>query len=132
MTSGEHVTEEQKALAATLAELHYWELKQMPLLHTMTGRSLYFRILQEALKAQIDNVGDQNPMEVFNNNHFTDRAMRVRMQSMCKEGLLEMVPAPNDGRIKHVLPTEKFFALGNAHAMQLRKLLEQRFIIVNK
>ena len=126
------MTEEHNALADSLAELHYWELKHMPLMHTITGRGLYFKVLQETLQGHADSVGGQNPMETFNSNHFTDRAMRTRMQAMCKEGLLEMVPSPYDGRAKHVMPTQKFFDLSNTHATQLRKLLERHFILVNK
>ena len=37
------------AIVASLAELHEWELGHSPLLNTLTGRHLYFRIAQRAV-----------------------------------------------------------------------------------
>lgn len=118
------------ALADSLAELHEWELTHMPMMQTMTGRNLYFMIIQLALDANGD--GDKALKEVFSSNHFTARAMRTRMQSMRNEGLLDLVPAPDDGRIKHLMPTAKFYESVSAHTEQLRRLLERSFIVLNK
>ncbi|MEK0433816.1 MAG: hypothetical protein RL700_2023, partial [Pseudomonadota bacterium] len=37
------------SLVISLAELHQWELENHPLLATLTGRHLYYRLAQESV-----------------------------------------------------------------------------------
>ena len=39
-------------LVVSLAELHQWELQNHPLLDTLTGRHLYYRLAQESVNKE--------------------------------------------------------------------------------
>lgn len=130
MKTTEHESEDFRALMKSLVELHEWELAHMPMMQTMTGRSLYYRMVQAVLNPQQD--GEKALKEMFSSNHFTARAMRTRMQSMRQEGWLELQSGHEDARMKHLTPTANFTDLALAHAQQLRKLLGRFFIVINK
>lgn len=130
MKTSESQSEDFRSLMQSLVELHEWELANMPMMQTMTGRSLYYRMVQGSLNPHED--GEKALKEIFSSNHYTARAMRTRMQTMRQEGWLELQSGQGDARMKHLLPTPQFNDMALAHAQQLRKLLARFFIVINK
>ena len=65
-------------LVISLAELHQWELENHPLLETLTGRHLYYRLAQESVKNE--HVLTRALKDVFGGMHFTEKALRTIVQ----------------------------------------------------
>ncbi len=117
-------------LVVSLAELHQWELENHPLLDTLTGRHLYYRLAQESVNN--DYVLTRALKDVFGGMHFTEKALRTRMRQMEREGLIQAVTRLDDARSKQVMPTEKFNHLMTLHAEQIRKIFDKHFLLVEK
>jgi len=49
VTTKELNTPQLTAIVSNLADLHEWEISHAPLLNTLTGRHLYYRIAQRAV-----------------------------------------------------------------------------------
>lgn len=117
------------ALVATLAELHEWELNH-PLLSTLTGRHLYFRIAQRA-------VGDRSLLsralkELTGGVGYTEKALRTRIREMERESYIESFNGLDDGRSKCLMPTEKFYESVYQHVDQAKRILAKRFLLIEK
>jgi DNA-binding MarR family transcriptional regulator len=118
------------AIVANLAELHEWEIDHSPLLETMTGRNLYFRIAQRA-------VGDRALLsrslkDLMGGSGFTEKALRTRMREMEKNGYIASVSSEDDARSKCLMPTEKFYEAIYLHADQVRRIFEKNFLMIDK
>jgi len=118
------------AIIANMAELHEWELESAPLLSTLTGRHLYFRIAQRA-------VGDRELLsralkDLTGGVGYTEKALRTRMREMEREGLIASVSARDDARSRHLMPTEKFYEAIYLHADRFKRIFEKDFFIIEK
>lgn len=118
------------AIVANLAELHEWEIDHSPLLETMTGRNLYFRIAQRA-------VGDRALLsrslkDLMGGSGFTEKALRTRMREMERNGYIASVSSEDDARSKCLMPTEKFYEAIYLHADQVRRIFEKNFLMIEK
>jgi DNA-binding MarR family transcriptional regulator len=118
------------AIVANLAELHEWELDHCPLLSTLTGRHLYFRIAQRA-------VGDRALLskalkDLMGGSGYTEKALRIRMREMEAEGYIASVNGEDDARSKYLMPTEKFYEAIYIHADQVRRIFEKDFLMIEK
>lgn len=118
------------SLVISLAELHQWELENHPLLATLTGRHLYYRLAQESVNN--DHVLTRALKDVFGGMHFTEKALRTRMRHMEREGLIEAVTRPDDARSKQLVPTDKFNQLMTRHAEQVKKVFDKHFLLIEK
>jgi hypothetical protein len=118
------------SLVISLAELHQWELENHPLLETLTGRHLYYRLAQESVNNKY--VPKRALKDVFGGMHFTEKALRTRMRHMERQGLIEAVTRPDDARSKLLIPTEKFNALMTQHAEQVKKIFDKHFFLIEK
>lgn len=127
-----HNANEQEwwGLVNSLAELHQWELENHPLLETLTGRHLYYRLAQESVKNK--QVLTRALKDVFGGMHFTEKALRTRMRHMEREGLIEAVTRSDDARSKQLIPTDKFNHLMTRHAEQVRKTFDKHFLLIEK
>ena len=118
------------AIVANLAELHEWELDHCPLLSTLTGRHLYFRIAQRA-------VGDRALLskalkDLMGGSGYTEKALRIRMREMEAEGYIASVNGEDDARSKYLMPTEKFYEAIYLHADQVRRIFDKDFLMIEK
>lgn len=130
MNSRDINTAQLTAIVANLAELHEWELDHAPLLSTLTGRHLYYRIAQRA-------VGDRALLsralkDLMGGSGYTEKALRTRMREMERAHLIESVSGEEDGRSKYLMPTEKFYESIYLHADQVRKIFEKNFLLIEK
>ena len=118
------------AIVAKLAELHEWELEHSPLLSTLTGRHLYFRIAQRA-------VGDRSLLskalkDLMGGAGYTEKALRIRMREMEANGYIASVNGEDDARSKYLMPTERFYETIYLHADHVRRIFEKDFLIIEK
>ena len=118
------------SIVVSLAELHQWELANHPLLDTLTGRHLYYRLAQESVNKEY--VLTRAIKDVFGSMHYTEKALRTRMRQMEHEGLIDAVTRPDDARSKQLVPTEKFNQLMAVHAEQVRKIFDKHFLLIEK
>jgi DNA-binding MarR family transcriptional regulator len=123
-------TAQLTAIVANLAELHEWELEHAPMLRSLTGRHLYYRIAQRA-------VGDRTLLsralkDLMGGSGYTEKALRTRMREMERAGLIEAVNGEEDGRSKYLMPTEKMYEAIYLHADQVRRIFEKNFLLIEK
>lgn len=123
-------TRQLTAIVANLAELHEWELDHAPLLNTLTGRHLYFRIAQRA-------VGDRALLskalkDLTGGSGYTEKALRTRMREMEKEGYIASVNGEDDARSKYLMPTERFYETIYLHADQVGRIFDKDFLMIEK
>lgn len=130
MAANEINTIQLTNIVRNLAELHEWELDNAPLLNSLTGRHLYYRIAQRA-------VGDRALLsralkDLMGGSGYTEKALRTRMREMESHGLIEAVNAEDDGRAKYLMPTEKMYEAIYLHADQVRRIFERNFLLIEK
>lgn len=123
-------TKQLTAIVANLAELHEWELDNAPLLDTLTGRHLYYRIAKRA-------VGDRALLskalkDLTGGSGYTEKALRTRMREMEKDGFIASVNGEEDGRSKYLMPTERFYEAIYLHADQMRRIFDKDFLMIEK
>jgi DNA-binding MarR family transcriptional regulator len=117
-------------IVSNLAKLHEWELDHAPLLTTLTGRHLYFRIAQRA-------VGDRSLLskalkDLMGGSGYTEKALRTRMHEMERDGYIASVIGEEDARSKYLMPTEKFYEAIYLHADQVRRIFDKNFLMIEK
>ena len=130
MTSKDISSRQLTAIVANLSRLHEWELDNSPCLSTLTGRHLYFRIAQRA-------VGERELLskalkDLMGGSTYTEKALRIRMREMEKEGYIASVNGTNDARSKYLMPTEKFYESIYLHADQARRIFEKDYLVIEK
>lgn len=130
MATNELNTPQLTAIVSNLAELHEWEIEHAPLMHTLTGRQLYYRIAQRA-------VGDRELLsrslkDLMGGAGYTEKALRTRMREMEQGGYIEAVSGKNDARSKYLMPTERFYESIYLHAEQVKKVFERKFLMIEK
>lgn len=130
MTYKQINTRQLTAVIANLAELHQWEVNHLPLLGTLTGRHLYFRIAQRA-------VGDRALLsralkDLMYGSGFTEKGLRTRMREMEANGYIASVSGEHDARSKCLMPTEKFYEAIYLHADEVRRIFEKDFLMIEK
>ncbi len=130
MITNEINTSQLTAIVSNLVELHEWELGNAPLLNTLTGRHLYFRIAQRA-------VGDRSLLskalkDLMGGAGYTEKALRTRMREMESQGFIASVHGEEDARSKYLMPTEKFYEAIYLHADQVRRIFDKNFLMIEK
>jgi hypothetical protein len=112
-----------------MAKLHEWESKNLPLLNSLTGRSLYYRIAQRALS------GDSNSntmKDLILDSDFTEKSLRNRLNIMEEDGFVISTQSEVDGRSKFPVPREKFYAAMYLHAGQIKRILGENYLVLKK
>ena len=122
---------ESLRILTSLIELKQWEWCNLPLLHSVIGRHVYFSIATELLDKP-NEPGIRSLKQVLNHPGYTDRAIRMKLREMERMGLISSVHSDIDKRVRYVLPTPKFEQLVETHAKYYRSLLEKEYIILEK
>jgi DNA-binding MarR family transcriptional regulator len=117
-------------IVSNLAKLHEWEVQHSPMLSTLTGRHLYYRIVQRA-------VGDQallskSMKDLMGGVGYTDKALRLRVREMEKEGYVASVNGEDDARCRYLMPTERFYEFVYFHANEVKRIFEKDFLMLEK
>lgn len=112
-----------------MAKLHEWEEKNFPLLNSLTGKSLYYRIAQRALN---DNLNTNTMKDLILDSDYTEKSLRNRLNTMEEDGFVITTKNELDGRSKFPEPREKFYAAMYLHASQIIRVLGENYIILKK
>ena len=118
-------------ILSSLINIKQWEWCNLPLLHSVIGRHVYFSIATELLDKP-NEPGIRSLKQVLNHPGYTDRAIRMKLREMERMGLISSVHSDIDKRVRFVLPTPKFEQLVETHAKFYRSLLEKEYIILEK
>jgi hypothetical protein len=121
---------ELAALIRFKTALHTWELDNLSHMQTTTGRHIYHVIAQKAIAEQ--SPLDHSLKNLFTSPHFTERALRNRMQEMMEQGFLITHQSNSDGRNKHLTPTDVLNQDVLKHAEQTRRLLREAFLLIKR
>lgn len=115
-------------LLSFLVSLHEWEMSEYELLHTQSGRSLYFELAKTLLK------NDHHPVGGLKRSlgQLSERSVRNRMRNFESDGYLEVHPHCVDGRTRQLVATPKFIEMLNRHLEQCLGKLESRYILIEK
>jgi DNA-binding MarR family transcriptional regulator len=130
MNNPENLPPSSWGLVSSLAELHQWELENLPLLSTLTGRHLYYRMAEETFHPE--EALTKALKDLFGGAHFTEKALRSRMREMERDGLIETIVRQSDARSKQLIPTSKFHQLLEAHAEQVKRTFDKHFLLIEK
>jgi hypothetical protein len=106
-----------------IAEVNDWERKHIPLLRTISGRDLYFAIIQYFFqKPEAMNL----PLKSFTVN-MSDRAIRLRMHEFAEQGLIVIHLHHADTRARSITPTAKLYELYETHSVAVATIFKQSF-----
>lgn len=130
VTSKDLNTNQLTAIVANLTELHEWESKHSPLLSSLTGRHLYYRIAQRAIGKR--ELLSRALKDLTVGSIYSDKALRTRMREMEIEGYIATVSCEDDARSKYLMPTEIFYESIYRHADQVRRIFEKDFLLIEK
>lgn len=129
MNANEMSAKRLTSIVASLSELHDWELGNAPMLSTLTGRHLYFRIAKRA-------VGDREllsrALKDLMGGCYTEKALRIRMREMERSGLIATVRGEADERSRCLMPTEKFYEALYEHSERFQKVFEKNFYLIDR
>ena len=123
-------TAQLTAIVANLTELHEWELDHAPMLATLTGRHLYYRIARRAVGDRV--LLSRALKDLMGGAGYTEKALRTRMLEMENEGYVESVHCEDDARSRYLMPTEKFYESIYLHADQVKRIFEKNFLLIEK
>lgn len=117
-------------LLYVLARLSEWEADHLPMLGTGTGRHLYWSLADRCV------LSGSSPMvkELITANHITDRALRSRLREFSAQGFVSeaQAMAGADKRVRSLRPSPEFRRYVAAHAAEFARLLNERFILVQR
>ena len=114
----------------SMARIQEWEEKNLPLLNSLTGRSLYYKIARISLSVEDEKSNTMKDLTV--GSEFTEKSLRNRINLMEKEGFVASAQSGVDGRSRYPAPKDKFYDLMILHASQIKKILENDFLIIKK
>jgi hypothetical protein len=118
----------QVNLLNILVALNAWEKKNCPSIETQSGRSLYFQLAQTLLTT---NEGEDVLMKQRLGDA-SERSMRDHVRSFQAAGLLTEKNGTLDARTKQILPTEKLTNDLISHLELFMRLIENRYLLVEK
>lgn len=123
--------DKELALIATcLTKLHEWEMENIPMIYSSTGRLLYFRLAQQLLlnpNQQIKTLKD-----LYGDAQLSEKALRLRLREFEDVGLITTQAGQTDARVRCPEPTEKLQFLMESHMNEAKRLLGDCFFLIHK
>ena len=121
----------KKCLPAML-ELYEWELREIPFVSSVIGRHVYVCLARQILQSPEPEVSGQTLKSIFSSPNFTERAIRLKVREMEREGFLRIVSHESDRRARKLIATERLVAMVENHAEVLEKIMTRDFFIMGK
>jgi hypothetical protein len=129
MTKKHQNLSNSQRLLLILEELHQWELDNMTILHTMTGRHIYMTLASMSFHAGDEGVSLKS---IKNNNHYTDKAIAIRLSKFQKMEMIQKFNIDFDGRTKIIIPQEKLHTLWEIHSDIFYKTINKYYTLIPK
>jgi len=108
-------------------EMNNWEGHDKALL-TLSGRDLYIQIAAGLLTDPKSSILNLKSIQ----GHVTDRSTRNRLKEFQNLGLVQVAYNKYDARTKRIVPTDKLISMLNSHIRYLKKLIEKKYILIEK
>ena len=114
-----------------LSQAHQWETSPHGLMDTMIGRHVYVCIVSE-LRPDGRISPSKSLKQVFSHPCFTDRAIRLKLRELEKQGYLSMEVNASDGRTRSIRVTDKFMRQVAHHNALLQAAYREQFLVIFK
>ena len=112
-----------------LEEMHQWELENMGILRTMTGRHVYLSLASKSFNQESSGI---NLKSIKNNNHYTDKAISIRLEKLQKMNVIRKFKINDDARTKIITPEEKLHALWETHSDAFYRIISKYYTLIPK
>lgn len=121
----------QRKILESLIELNQWEWSNVPVLNSVIGRHVYFCIATELISRPQEE-SFRSLKRIFNHPEYTDRAIRLKLREMEKAGLISIDYSNTDKRVRFLVPTPELIQIVAKHTKCLQRLLDKKFMILEK
>lgn len=120
-----------QAILLGLAQLHQWESASVPALGTMSGRFLYFKMMEQAMGA-----GQASSAHLLKNIHcdaqLSERAIRLKLREFERLGYVESTTGMQDKRARQLKPTAKMLAMMEEHIQAFEQIMGKELLLIEK
>lgn len=110
--------------------LHEWELSKLPFFSTVVGRHVYVCIAREVLAGNVE--AETSLKKLLSTNHFTDRAIRLKIREMESMGYLMTEEGIDDRRLRSIRPTISLLNLIQEHSKYVDDAVLNQHYLVKK
>ena len=117
-----------RATLSMLRDLHRWELDNIPILRTMTGRDVYLTLASSL----DDESGGVSLKALKNNNYYTDKAIANRLEMLQKMQMIKKSKTATDGRVKIIMPDDQLHDYCEKHSMAFFQIVNKYFTLIKK
>lgn len=114
-----------------LAQLNEWEVANLPVLDSITGRMLYYRMAQQMLLSTSGQQG-KSLKEIYGDTKLSEKALRLRLREFEDAGLITTRGGLSDARLRVPDATERFGLVLTNHAIEARKIFGDHFYLFHK
>ncbi len=114
-----------------LSQAHQWETSPDGLMDTMIGRHVYVCIVSE-LHPDGRISKSKSLKQVFTHPCFTDRAIRLKLRELERQGYITMEINASDGRTRSIRVTDKFLKQVEHHNALLQAAYKEQFLVIFK
>lgn len=123
--------ESKQLLMQCLVTTHRWELASHPLFGTYVGRHVCMCIIGE-LNESSDIIKIKSLKQIFSSTSITDRAIRLKLRELEKEGYIEMDSESFDSRYRKLVVTEKFKSIIGDYEKEIFSIFCKDLVLLKK
>ncbi len=123
--------ESKQLLMQCLVTTHRWELASHPLFGTYVGRHVCMCIIGE-LNESSDIIKIKSLKQIFSSTSITDRAIRLKLRELEKEGYIEMDSESFDSRYRKLVVTEKFKSIIGSYEKEIFSIFCKDLVLLKK
>lgn len=116
-----------KKLLKVLIEINKWENEELKQFKNLAAREIYFSIAEDLLLK--DNHKRSIKQQIRSKN-CTERASRINIRKLEKNGILESKKIQNDARRKKIIPTHVFLEKLNEHLKAIKSICKEEFHMI--
>jgi|AACY02.15.fsa_nt_gi DNA-binding MarR family transcriptional regulator len=120
-----------QAILCGLAQLHQWEAESVPPLDTVSGRFLYFKMMEQAMESNA-TVSGQLLKNIHCDAHLSERAIRLKLREFERLGYVESCMGSHDKRARQLKPTAKMLAMMEEHIQAFEQIMGKELLLIEK
>ncbi len=121
----------RQAILGGLAQLHQWEAESVPPLDTVSGRYLYFKMMEHAMGGSASPSG-----RLLKNIHcdaqLSERTIRLKLREFERMGYVESSMGSRDRRARQLKPTAKILAIMEEHIQAFEQIMGKELLLIEK
>jgi hypothetical protein len=129
----EHAINHDVKLLKAVAKVQAWEVLNLNLLRKESGRQLYFGLLRHISESSgCLHVSSMKDIYCDEGVQLTERALRLAFRAFEDEGVVVVEKSYSDQRLRKIFLTRKFQDLMATHALEIKKKIDESFIVLSK